>query len=465
MSYDAHIARAFRYAAAALVERPDGDVDRETLTSLHRDAAVLLTETGTVATGFHPNHRERVRVEELARHPVRVMLTHLNALAHPHDPASGDRLAPSQRWAGRPGHPSAVTGAVGAWRGLVVELLQARHALADEVDRRPTPERAWAVIGDVAALAETLATTMSDLLPPEPPEHKRLSAARTITTSLAVEAREVTRLATTAAGHTEPITAVGGPRVTGIVTVPRPSRLPDAVTNLAHLLTLEQASVPDVLAVTRVLAQTSRATADALTAAAEVSGIPDHLTATAHALEEHAKHLADAVTTHQTVLGSITPGSPLLIAQAREIGAIAVPGLRTLHSRPAAADAASPHLLAYTETLPSVTAALRREVAALDARGLVLVRDRSETAEHGWRRTTPDDLQALTAHLDNAVAAARTAPPPIRATPIVTIPAARVAAGGALVDLQAALRRRQDALRPTRPTHPMLNAYGPVAQR
>ena len=44
-----------------------------------------------------------------------------------------------------------------------------------------TPERAWAVIGDVAALAETLATTMSDLLPPEPPEHKRLSAARTIT--------------------------------------------------------------------------------------------------------------------------------------------------------------------------------------------------------------------------------------------------------------------------------------------
>ncbi|MDX5381135.1 MAG: hypothetical protein LPK92_11815, partial [Actinomycetes bacterium] len=77
---------------------------------------------------------------------------------------------------------------------------------------------------------------------------------------------------------------MGGPRVTGIVTIPRASRLPDAVTNLAHLLTVEQASVPDLLAVSRVLAQTSRATATALTAAAEVSGIPDHLTATAHAL-------------------------------------------------------------------------------------------------------------------------------------------------------------------------------------
>ncbi|NCD16684.1 MAG: hypothetical protein EOL91_05110 [Actinobacteria bacterium] len=464
MSYDAHIARAFRYAATALVERPGDDVDRETLASLHEDAAVLLTETGTVATGFHPNHRERVRVEELARHPVRVMLTHLNALAHPHDP-SGDRPAPSERWAGRPDHPAAVTTAVGAWRGLVVELLQARHALADEVDRRPAPGRAWAVIGDVAALAETLATTMSDLLPPEPPEHKRLSAARTITTSLAVEAREVTRLATAAAGDTEPMLTVGGPRVTGIVTVPRPSRLPDAVTNLTHLLTLEQASVPDLLAVTRVLAQTSRATAQALTSAAEVSGIPDHLTATAHAMEEHADHLAAAVTAHQTALGSITPGSPLLIAQAREIGAIAVPGLRTLHGRPAAAEAASPHLLGYAESIPTVTAALRREFADLDARGLTLVRDRSETAEHGWRRTTPDDLQALIAHLDGAVAAARTAPPPIRETPSRTIPAARVAAGGAFLDLQAALRRRQDALRPTRPAHPMLNCYGPVPGR
>ena len=464
MSYDVHIARVFRYAAAALVEHPTDDVGRETLAWLHRDAAVLLTEIGTVATGFHPNQRERVRVEELARHPVRVMLTHLNALAHPRDP-SGDRPAPSQRWAGRPDHPAAVTTAVQAWRGLAVELLQARHALADEVGRRPASGRAWAVIGDVAALAETLATTMSDLLPPEPPEHRRLSAARTITTSLAIEAREVTRLATAAAGDAEPITAVGGPRVTGIVTIPRPSRLPDAVTNLAHLLTLEQSSVPDLLAVTRVLSQTSRATATALTAAAEVSGIPDHLTAIAAALETHAAHLATAVTTHQAVLGSITPGSPLLIAQAREIGAIAVPGLRTLHGRPTAAEAASPHLLAYAETIPTVTETLRREFAGLESRGLVLVRDRSDTAEHGWRRTTPDDLRPLTTHLDAAVTAARTAPPPIRTAPTVTLPAARVAAGGAFVDLQEALRRRQDALRPARPSHPMLSCYGPALQR
>jgi len=132
VSYDAHIARAFRYAAQALVEHSRDGVDRETLASLHRDAAVLLTETGTVATGFHPNRRDGVRVAELARHPVRLMLNHLNTIAHPLNPDE-DRPAPSQRWAGRPDHPAAVTDAVGAWKGLVVELLQARHALTDEV--------------------------------------------------------------------------------------------------------------------------------------------------------------------------------------------------------------------------------------------------------------------------------------------------------------------------------------------
>jgi len=44
--------------------------------------------------------------------------------------------------------------------------------------------------------------------------------------------------------------------------------------------------------------------------------------------------------------------------------------------------------------------------------------------------------------------------------------AAQVAAGGAFIDLQAALRRRQDALRPVRPTHPMLTiTRAPAPQR
>jgi len=164
------------------------------------------------------------------------------------------------------------------------------------------------------------------------------------------------------------------------------------------------------------------------------------------------------------MLGSITPGSPLLIAQAREIGAIAVPGLRALHDRPAAAEAASPHLLRYAEIISTVTDAIRRTFADLDTRGLVLVRDRSDNAELGWRRTTPADLRDLTGHLNDAALAARTAPSPIRATPTAPIPAARVAAGGAFIDLQAALRRRQDNLRPVRPAHPMLSA-SPVPQR
>lgn len=465
MTYDAHIARAFRYAAAALVERPGDDVDRATLASFHRDAAVLLTETGSLATGIRPNRREGVRVEELARHPVRVMLTHLNTIAHP-DTSPFDRPSPSHRWAGRPDSPAVVRDPVQAWHGLVVELHLARHALAEE-GRRPSPPRAWSVIADVATLAETLATSMTDLLPPEPLDHKRLSVARTITTSLAVESREVARLAAVAAGDpSRPITTVGASRGTGVVTIPRSSRLPDAVANLRRILTLEEPAVPDLLAVTRVLAQTSRATANALAAAAAVSGIPEHLTGTADALARHATHLATAVTTHQTLLGSITPGSPLLIAQAREIGAIAVPGLRALHDRPAAADAASPHLLRYAELIPTVTDVLRRTFTDLDARGLVLVRDRSNDAAPGWRRTTPDDLRELTAALTDAALAARTAPPPIRDTPTPTVPAAQVAAGGAFVDLQAALRRRQDTLRPVRPTHPMLTTIAaPVPHR
>ncbi len=250
--------------------------------------------------------------------------------------------------------------------------------------------------------------------PPAPrtPEHKA-SAPPGHHDSLAVEAREVTRLAT-AAGQADLASAVGG-HVTGIVTVPCPSRLPDAVTNLAHLLALEQASVPDLLAVTRARPDLPRHRPSAHLGCGGVWDPGTISPPPQGRYREAAECLATAVTSHQTVL-RITPGSPLLIAQAREIGAIAVPGLRTLHGRAPAAEAASPHLLAYAETIPTVTAASGREFTALDARGLVVVRDRSETAEHGWRRTTPVDLWALTAHLDDAcrAVATRTAPPPIR---------------------------------------------------
>jgi len=264
-------------------------------------------------------------------------------------------------------------------------------------------------------------------------------------------------------GRAVPSVQLREPRGTGVVTVPRSNRLPDAVANLQRILTIEEPSAPDLLAVTRVLAQTSRATAHALAAAAPVSGIPEHLTGTADALARHATHLATAVTTHQTTLGSITPGSPLLIAQAREIGATAVPGLRALYARPAAAEAASPHLLRYAEIIPTVTDAIRRTFADLDTLGLVMIRDRSDDAENGWRRTTAVDLRDLIAGLTDAALAARTAPPPIRATPTAPMPAAQVAAGGAFIDLQAALRRRQDNLRPVRPAHPMLSTTATFA--
>lgn len=72
------------------------------------------------------------------------------------------------------------------------------------------------------------------------------------------------------------------------------------------------------------------------------------------------------------------------------------------------------------------------------------MRDPSLGAAQGWRRTRPDDLRVLTANLDAAAAAARTAPPPIRTAPTATIPAATVAAGARSSTCRAALLRPRE---------------------
>lgn len=459
--YETHIARAARYAAVVLTERPQGTADRDTLQVLQEDLALTLAETTRLVTGLVPQRPRATRVSDLAFHPVRVMLNHLNGLGHP-EPSPGDRPPPSLRWAGRPQSPAAVTDPRSAWQGLVVETFLARHAL--EQDERPlTPARRWAVMGDVAALVETLAIGQDDLFVRAPTEETYGLHVRGVLASLAVEAREVARLAATAGA--DPDRAMPGTtRARGVVTVPRSSRLPDAVQNLAHILAHEETSAPDLLAVARVLVQTSRAIAEVLTAAAKAPqvGIPDELSATAAALTGHADHLAEAVTAHQTRLGSTTPGSPLLIAQAREIGAIAVPGLRSLARRPADAEAASPDLLRYAEVVPAVTEAVRAAFTDLDDRRRILLRDRSDYATRGWRRTWPGDLHELTTELREAAAAARTAPPPIQTRPTPTVPAATIAAGAAVLDLQAALLRRQSKVHPHRPATPAVDRRYPT---
>ena len=148
--------------------------------------------------------------------------------------------------------------------------------------------------------------------------------------------------------------------------------------------------------------------------------------------------------------------------QAREIGAIAVPGLRALAEDPIRAVAASPHLLRVAQLLPGATDAITASLTELDARGLSYYRD----TVHGWRRTTPGDLAALTIPLNDAATAARAAPAPIRDTITRSIPAGHLAASGAHVDLQAVLRRRQESLRPSRPSQPIEHAGSvPVPER
>ncbi|WP_164745257.1 hypothetical protein [Georgenia faecalis] len=448
--YETHMARAARYAAVALVQRPSDGADGDALTVLHDDLALALAETAQLVTGLGVQPQETVRVSELASHPVKVMLNQLHAMAHPERPVE-HREPPSERWAGRPESPAAVTDPRGAWKGLAVETFLARHALEND-DRPLTNTRAWTVLADVAALAETLAVGKRDLFTHTGSGAEHSGRARAMLASLAVEAREVARLAAVGAGAADravPRTA----NARGVVTVPRSSCLPDAMENLARILNLEEASAPDLLAATRVLAQTSRAAAAVLNAAAATpqAGIPDHLRATAAALLVHSERLAEAVTTYQAKLGSISAGSPLLIAQAREIGAIAVPGLRSLAHRPAEAEAASPYLLHYAEVIAGVTDAVHANFTALDFRREILIRDRSEDAPHGWRRPSQADLAHLTAMLSQAAAAARTAPAPIRTRPTTPVPAATIATAGAVLDLQRALLHRQSKVRPHRP--------------
>ncbi|MEE6296620.1 hypothetical protein V2J63_11830 [Georgenia sp. MJ278] len=444
------MARAARYAAVALAQRPSDGADGDALTVLHDDLALVLAEMSQLVTGLGVQHQETVRVSELASHPVKIMLNQLHAMAHPGRPVE-HREPPSQRWAGRPESPAAVTDPRGAWKGLAVEAFLARHALESD-DRPLTNTRAWTVLGDVAALAETLAVGKRDLFTHTGSGAEHTGRARAILASLAVEAREVARLAAVGAS-TADRAVPGTANARGVITVPRSSRLPDAVENLAHILDLDDASAPDLLAVTRVLAQTSRAAAAVLNtaAAAPQAGIPDHLRASADVLLVHSDRLAEAVTAYQTKLGSMSAGSPLLIAQAREIGAIAVPRLRSLAHRPTEAEAASPDLLRYTEVIAGVTDAVHAKFTALDSRREILLRDRSEDAPHGWRRPDQADLAHLTGMLNQAAAAARNAPAPIRTRSTPPVPAATIAAAGAVLDLQRALLHRQSQVRPHRP--------------
>lgn len=440
--YAAHVDEAARYAALALATpaRPDQAV---AVAVLQEDLAAILAGTARLVTGLSPHLPIAVDATDVGRHPVQAMLNRLAAFPSLDVECSADRDPPSARWAGRPAGPGTAVDAVAVWKGLAVESHLARADLEAHPGLRDA-ER-WAVLGDVADLAHVLALTGRDLLSVTSPTDALARRVRSATAALVVESHEVTRLAAAAPTH---VPKAERPQRLGVVPVARLSDLPRAVDNLTSLTHRGDASAADVLALTRMLAQLGKSAAAALTAAAAPAA-DDPLRRAATALEEHAKTLGSAVMYHRTRLASSNPGSPLALAQGREIGAAAIPRILDLTGAPERARAAADDIQRYASTVPAVLGAMTGALTRLESSHQVFVTDTSWDAPYRWRPARAGDLDALRDALTQAadpVAVAAAQPTPVRPRP------GRDA-------LQAALARREAEMRPTRPAAALLTGH------
>ena len=438
--YAVHVDEAARYAALALATpaRPD---QARAVAILHEDLATILAGTARLVTGLSPHLPIAVDATDVGRHPVQAMLNRLAAFPSLDADGPADRDPPSVRWTGRPTGPDTAVDAFTAWKGLVVESHLARTDLEAHPGLRDA-ER-WAVLGDVAVLAHALALTGRDLLTVASPPDALARRMRSSAAALIVESHEVTRLAA-AAPTSDP--GAERPAWPGVVPVARLSDLPRAVDNLAHLTRREDVSASDVLALSRMLAQLGKAASGALTAAASPAA-HDPLRVAGAALEEHATALGSAVMFHRHRLASSNPGSPLVLAQGREIGASAIPRILDLMSAPDRARATARDVQRYAGAVPAVLGAMAEALTRLESSHQVFVTDTSWDAPYRWRPAGAGDLDALRDALTHAAApvvvAAAAHPTPARPRP------GRDA-------LQAALARREAEMRPTRPSAALL---------
>lgn len=375
MSYADHAHAAIRYGALALTTTPAGP-HPALLQALQHDLAGVLAETTRTITGLVTTDGPHVtNVAHVSHHPVRNMLKRLTVMptrSGYDDPAT----SPTTRLVGRPASPGDVSTPVQAWQGLVAETTLAGDLLRTHTRRMSDPDR-WAVLADVAALAQVLAETRADVLTTQP-DSTGVRTARTHAAALAVEAREVARLA----GN--PGQPVGqdlvAPRPgTGIVTVSGVGDLPAAVAHLTALIDSRACPVNDLLSISRVIALTSRACADALVTARTASPPEQrfNLGVVAVALAGHATFLARAVTRERADL--IGPSGPTgrLLAQASEIGACALPRVQDLRRRPETARGHTPAILAYAAHAPTLTRAIRGAVRYAAIHGQIAIHDRS----------------------------------------------------------------------------------------
>jgi len=448
--YAGRMELATRYAALALVSPPDHG-SAILVGRLQDDLAVVLAEMTETVTGLRLGAAVQPDIADLVRHPVRLLRGGLVAL--PRVDTSPDPRPPSSRWADLPANPARAAGPMQVWTGFVVAAATSGQGLRAQVHHMSGAQR-WTALGEIAALAEVLAVTRSDLLTQLGSGNGRGGRARRAAAALAVEAREVVRLA---GDPGEPDGRAWSPVYPSrrIVPVSTLAALPRAVENAGRLLARGDASITDVLALTRVLAQTDRAAVAVLRAAGgPQDGVSERLVAL---LEAHADGLATSVTTARANFASLTPGSPAALAQGREIGASGLPRLHAAAGRAAEARAVVPHITAYAATTAGMTVALRDAASRAVAGHGVAVRDRSEDSPLLWRPAAGFDVAPLVRALDGAVSTARRAA--IEATTDVPTLGAERALRASTAQLRHALARRQVALRPEAPTTAPLTAH------
>ncbi|MDQ0375947.1 hypothetical protein [Cellulomonas humilata] len=330
------------------------------------------------------------------------------------------------------------------------------HAITAHAAQLSEEER-WGVVRTVASLAEVLAIARLDVLRVLAVDGDASNVSRRAMAALALAAREVSRLA-----GDEPAPA------TSAIRLPpgrghRPQTVSDvwhlapATTNLSLLLVRRDPAIGDLLAVTRVLAQTSRAAAAALRSAdrARLSPPTGPATLTAVVLELHGDALAGAVVAHRAIVGSLTAHSAVVGAQAREIDTSLRNVLDPLARHPADAHAAVPALIGYARAAALATAGLVQAVETSVRSHSVAIRDRSEQPRYLWRLANRADMVPFLRPLEEASAEIRSGLANVAA---ITGPerAAGPAATDATAALRSALERRQSAMRPSKPGWPAL---------
>jgi len=457
-TYADHAAAALRFGALTLslpTPTSAGDVARVRL--LQDDVAAVLAETTRTVTGLTPGTNHVTDVANVGHHPVRHMLKRLTVI-----PTRGGyddpTTSPAIRLAGRPDDPAAVTTPVQAWQGLLAQIALAGRLLRTHAARMFDADR-WAVVADVAALAQVLATTRVDVLSGQGNDLS-VRHARDHAAALGVEAREVSRLAGAAGQDVGNDLASPKPGA-AMVTVSRARDLPVAVAHLTALIDTRECSVTDLLAITRVTAQTSRACAYALLSAAPLAPPEQRqgLRVIAGALDAHAESLARALIRERARLTAPSDPTGLLAAQGREIGASALPRIQDLRRNPKAALAATDPLLGYAGRAPSLTRAIRGAVRHAATHGDVAVLDRSDDAGNYWRPATVVDLAPFTDDLTTA-ATTGTAPRGVLSAARAAASAGPAAQPGR--DLAAALEQRLAEHRPARPSGVALRIHPPA---